>query len=397
MRELTFVDLSADGSHVILMGNDGQQYTLAIDERLVAAARRDRSRIGQIEIEREGALRPRDIQARIRAGATAEEVASQSGLPLERIRRFEGPVLTERAWVADQARSTELRRPGFTTTLNGLVNRALESHGVEPADLNWDSWRRDDGRWTVQLLVPAGGSEEAEALWVYDGLARTVGWENDLARALTEGEEFDLGVAASRPRLVSVPVTDRDADMESDIDSDIDADTDVDIDSGILDEVAELPEIPEQGDEDSSTDVEGAQIIDLAGGFTRESDDEDLAVDGIDDVMDTDDESENEAAEELAEAEGGLNYDEESYGEEDLTAPSSEPAVPTQSSLEDFLSAEDLGGPAESATESSATESGAAEAEEPIAEETAAGSTKPKRASVPSWDDILFGTKPIGD
>ena len=100
MRELKFDGLSPDGTTLVLVGKDGQKWSLAIDERIEAAVRRDRARIGQVEIEQAGVLRPREIQARIRSGATAEDVAAASGLSLEHIRRFEGPVLTERAWVA---------------------------------------------------------------------------------------------------------------------------------------------------------------------------------------------------------------------------------------------------------------------------------------------------------
>ena len=77
MRELSFDGLSPDGTRLILAGKDGQKYTVGIDERLEAAVRRDRARMSQVEIEQSGVLRPREIQARIRAGTTAEDVAAQ--------------------------------------------------------------------------------------------------------------------------------------------------------------------------------------------------------------------------------------------------------------------------------------------------------------------------------
>ena len=80
MPDLRLVAVSEDGAHLVLRGEDGKKYTLPVDERLRAAVRGDRIRLGQIEIEMESQLRPRDIQARIRAGATAEEVAVAAGL-----------------------------------------------------------------------------------------------------------------------------------------------------------------------------------------------------------------------------------------------------------------------------------------------------------------------------
>ena len=48
-------------------------------------------------------LAPREIQAQIRAGLTAEDVARVTGASLEYIRRFEGPVIAEREYVVESA------------------------------------------------------------------------------------------------------------------------------------------------------------------------------------------------------------------------------------------------------------------------------------------------------
>ena len=85
MPELRVVAVSNDGTRLVLKAADSTEYTLPIDERLRAAVRGDRPRLGQIEIEVESHLRPRDIQARIRAGASAE--ASSMGAAGSRISR----------------------------------------------------------------------------------------------------------------------------------------------------------------------------------------------------------------------------------------------------------------------------------------------------------------------
>lgn len=81
MPELRVVAVSNDGTRLVLKAADSTEYTLPIDERLRAAVRNDRARLNQIEIEVESHLRPRDIQARIRAGASAEEVAQLAASP----------------------------------------------------------------------------------------------------------------------------------------------------------------------------------------------------------------------------------------------------------------------------------------------------------------------------
>ncbi|GAA3041375.1 hypothetical protein GCM10020000_20130 [Streptomyces olivoverticillatus] len=141
MPELRVVAVSNDGTRLVLKAADSTEYTLPIDERLRAAVRNDRARLGQIEIEVESHLRPRDIQARIRAGASAEEVAQLAGIPVERVRRFEGPVLAERAFMAERARKTPVRRPGENTgpparrNRRGAAGPARSRQGQRPVGL----------------------------------------------------------------------------------------------------------------------------------------------------------------------------------------------------------------------------------------------------------------------
>ncbi|MFE0178570.1 septation protein SepH [Streptomyces sp. NPDC059002] len=203
MPELRVVAVSNDGTRLVLKAADSTEYTLPIDERLRAAVRGDRPRLGQIEIEVESHLRPRDIQARIRAGASAEEVASLAGIPVDRVRRFEGPVLAERAFMAERARKTPVRRPGENTgpQLGEAVQERLLLRGADKDTVQWDSWRRDDGTWEV-LLVYRVATEPHSASWTYDPPRRLVQAVDDEARSLI-GETDDI--AAPEPSFPFVP------------------------------------------------------------------------------------------------------------------------------------------------------------------------------------------------
>ncbi|CAL9418935.1 hypothetical protein SUDANB145_01809 [Streptomyces sp. enrichment culture] len=203
MPELRVVAVSNDGTRLVLKAADATEYTLPIDERLRAAVRGDRPRLGQIEIEVESHLRPRDIQARIRAGATAEEVAQMAGIPVDRVRRFEGPVLAERAFMAERARKTPVRRPGENSgpPLGEAVQERLLLRGADKDTVQWDSWRRDDGTWEVLLVYLVAG-EPHSASWTYDPPRRLVQAVDDEARALI-GESDDL--AAPEPSFPFVP------------------------------------------------------------------------------------------------------------------------------------------------------------------------------------------------
>ncbi|MCC3767490.1 septation protein SepH [Streptomyces sp. UNOC14_S4] len=207
MPELRVVAVSNDGTRLVLKAADSTEYTLPIDERLRAAVRNDRARLGQIEIEVESHLRPRDIQARIRAGASAEEVAQLAGIPVERVRRFEGPVLAERAFMAERARKTPVRRPGENSgpPLGEAVTERLVLRGAEKDSAQWDSWRRDDGTWEVLLVYRSAGEPRA-ASWTFDPPRRIVQALDDEARALI-GEADDTPEPSFPfvPRIARLP------------------------------------------------------------------------------------------------------------------------------------------------------------------------------------------------
>jgi Protein of unknown function (DUF3071) len=191
MRQLRLVGLHEDGIHLVVEGPGGERYQLALDEKLRAACRGDLSRLAQIEIENESTLRPREIQARVRAGESAEEVAESAGMSLERVLRFAYPVLQERQRVVAQARTTRVRRAGSTPaeTLAELVDERLVERGTDAATLSWDAWRREDGAWTVSLRW--GGAREYGATWTFDLVARTLQADDPAAEHLV-AQDFQL-------------------------------------------------------------------------------------------------------------------------------------------------------------------------------------------------------------
>ncbi|MGH9270925.1 MAG: septation protein SepH [Ilumatobacteraceae bacterium] len=172
----------------------------------------------------DSALRPRDIQARIRAGASAEEVADVAGVPVDRIAAYAVPVLAERAHTARLARAATVRRKhtaGPTRLLGDVVDAQLRERGSEPDEAVWDSWRRDDGRWVVTVR-PDGSPDTGR--YVYDAPGRYVVADDDLARTLIADEP---SVADPTEMAIASAVAEASlADEERDADVDTDADTD---------------------------------------------------------------------------------------------------------------------------------------------------------------------------
>jgi hypothetical protein len=207
MQELRLVAVSEDGTYAILAvpGRSGR-FLLPIDERLRTVAKGQFSRLAQYEIEVENPLRPKEIQDRIRAGETAEEIADAAGIPPDRVRRFEGPVLAERQYRAQEAQRATIRGRGDSgpgPRLGDIVVERLSGVGAHPDAAEWDSRKRPDGNWQVQLQFSVGG-RASTAEWIYDPRRRHVIPDDDQAvRLCLPPEEWAAVSFAERSRATA--------------------------------------------------------------------------------------------------------------------------------------------------------------------------------------------------
>ena len=224
MNRLTIVGTTPNGAGVILSDDKGAKFVVANDPRLAAVSEFDLSR--QLEIALE-TFSPREIQSRVRAGASAEVVAAETGWPLDKVLRYAEPLLAERAYIAEQAQAVEVRRSGGGVTLLATSALALEME-PESASISWDAWRREDGKWVVTATFTADDGPRT-AQWTYDHAGRNIHPLDDQARwlmgvgtasggsdgadAITDALELIADrpaepvdePAGARPRLVAVP------------------------------------------------------------------------------------------------------------------------------------------------------------------------------------------------
>jgi DUF3071 family protein len=164
MRELKVVGLDVDGKRIICeCGASGEKFILRSDDRLRAAVRGEKTVSTQtkIDVEVPSVLSPKEIQAKIRSGASVEQVASAAGADISRVERFAHPVLLERSRAAELASAAHpvLADGPSVLTLLETVTSALVARGLDPEATGWDAWRNEDGRWTVQLGWKAGLSD----------------------------------------------------------------------------------------------------------------------------------------------------------------------------------------------------------------------------------------------
>jgi hypothetical protein len=191
MRALRLVGPDEDGTSLIVEAvvagsPEGERFTLALDDRLRGMAKAETDRQSAPAADSGGPTpTPREIQVRVRAGESAEAVAQDAGIPLERVMRFAYPVLQERFRVTDEARRARARRggDGLLVPFGELIDSRLARHGIDPTSVGWDAFRREDGGWTVIALFDSYG-RDVRAKFSFALANRTVSALEDIAADL---------------------------------------------------------------------------------------------------------------------------------------------------------------------------------------------------------------------
>lgn len=214
MKELIFVGRSEDNLKLIFMDENGDEFAVAVDDHI---RRSINTNDNATVTKTDSGISPRDIQTRIRRGETAEAIAAEAGVDLARIERYAGPVFAERSYMAKRASETLVRRPHGEVVLGELATGQLANRGIDTLTLVWDSYRRDDGRWTVTVSW-ARGSGGGIASWIFDPLAQSIVALDDEARWLFDEAAGANSTAAKveepKPRLVGLPTVSEPVDEE---------------------------------------------------------------------------------------------------------------------------------------------------------------------------------------
>jgi len=199
MEELKVIGV--ESGSLLLAAEDGVRYRVAIDDVLQSRLRQTSPAPGDAR-----KLSPREIQAHIRSGMSAEDVAAITGADLEYVQRFEGPVLAEREFVIESALAVPVQLAADTdpfgpgATFGSVIRRRL-------ADANaigerWASWKEDGGGWIVKLTFVAETIEH-DARWSYDPKKSTLAPLNQEAINLSQQGDLPTNLV---PRLRAVPL-----------------------------------------------------------------------------------------------------------------------------------------------------------------------------------------------
>ena len=176
--------IGVEGGALVVASDDGERFRIPIDEVLHSNLRQSVHDSGMSR-----KLAPREIQAHIRSGMSAQDVASITGVPLDYIERFEGPVLAEREFVVQTALDVPVHAAGdndpmrLGKTFGTAIRERL--HDIGAINERWASWKDLSTGWVVKLSFMANQIEH-DARWHFDPKKQSLSPANSEATNLSQ-------------------------------------------------------------------------------------------------------------------------------------------------------------------------------------------------------------------
>jgi hypothetical protein len=205
--------IGSEDDALVLATESGQRFTLAVDDVLRSELKRAHRHAERAE-PRGARPSPRDIQARVRAGLSAAEVAEALGVTLEDVARYEGPVLAEREHMVGQALAVPVLVAGDlddgSPTFGGAVRMKLAEAGATGE--RWTSWKDETG-WILKLEFTAADVDH-DARWSFDPRRSTLSPLNADASQLSRQGSLPEGLIP-RLRALDVPQPKDDSRFDS--------------------------------------------------------------------------------------------------------------------------------------------------------------------------------------
>ena len=181
VSELRLNGKTEDGLYLLLHDSDGTEYTVRVSDTLRATV--NQQRLVVVPQTHQPTVSIKEIQRLLRAGQTTEQITRDNNISFEKIERFAGPILSERIYIIDQAQQIAVRKEAGrdAVSLLAVVISRLAPRNIDSAELSWDTWRLEDGSWTIELHYP-NSSGVGVAQWCFDSLLRTITAMDENAR-----------------------------------------------------------------------------------------------------------------------------------------------------------------------------------------------------------------------
>lgn len=175
-----------DGDYLVLEAQDGQKYRLLVDDTVRSSVKKER-----IALLDSVTITPREIQEEIRNGASIEDLISKSGATFEYIEKFAAPVIAELEHIVSSALSVRLTIAGDRYSdstqieFGEIIAGRLITSGA--SGISWVAKKIEPSNWNITAHYQLNGSN-GSATWGFDPRRLTLSPESETAVTLSTQE-----------------------------------------------------------------------------------------------------------------------------------------------------------------------------------------------------------------
>ena len=181
-RDLRVVGKSEDGATLELVDQDGNSYSVRISDNLKSLV--NAPRLSSVApVDERPSFSVKEIQNKLRAGESMDSISRSTDWPIEKIEKFAGPILQERAFIIETALKTKISKDQNSPTLGEITTKQLSEHGANLEEVEWNTHRNLDGTWNLVILYPSR-TGISQANWSFDLVNRTFQSADDAAHWL---------------------------------------------------------------------------------------------------------------------------------------------------------------------------------------------------------------------
>ncbi|CAN2236107.1 septation protein SepH [Candidatus Planktophila dulcis] len=188
MTELRLDGKTEDGNHLSLVDGDGNNYSVRISDTLRATV--NQPRLTSVPaVDAQETISVKEIQRRLRAGESFEQIARDGQTTVEKVERFSGPIMQEREYILSNARDLVMRKDAhrIDLTFGEVVLAKLAPRGVDTDQVSWNTWRQPDSVWHIELHYP-NRDGNGVATWNFDLARRALDASDDNGAWLIDEE-----------------------------------------------------------------------------------------------------------------------------------------------------------------------------------------------------------------
>jgi hypothetical protein len=192
-----------DGDFLVLEAQDGQKFRLLIDDTVRSSIKREK-----MQLLDSVSITPREIQEEIRNGSTIEQLIKESGASFEFIEKFAAPVIAELEHIVSSALSVRLTIAGdryndsSQIEFGEIISGRLVTSGAE--GISWVAKKIEPSSWHIVANYTLNGVA-GSATWSFDPRRLTLSPESETAVTLSSQETLNTSLI---PKLRTVDTPD---------------------------------------------------------------------------------------------------------------------------------------------------------------------------------------------